>query len=171
MLHILSTSVLPLLLFVAAASDVVSLRIPNWLTGLTALLFFPMAVATAMPLHDFGLHLAAGMGLFVAGFLFFQLGLFGGGDAKLLAAAGLWLGPSLTVQFLFVTAMAGGILALLVLLWSMFNIFWELEAKGKFTQNLGQKLRAIKPNVPYGVALAVGGIFAFKDSWWMAAIA
>lgn len=171
MLHILTTSVLPLLLFVAAASDVLSLRIPNWLTALTALLFFPMALATAMPLNEFGLHIAAGAGLFVAGFVFFQLGLFGGGDAKLLAAAGLWLGPTLTLPFLFMTTMVGGVLALFVMLWSMFNIYWELEANGKFTKVIGQKLRALKPKVPYGVALAAGGLLAFKDSWWMVAIA
>lgn len=170
MLHTLSISVLPLLLIFAATSDVLSLRIPNWLTALTALLFFPMALLTGMPLNEFGMHLIAGAGLFVAGFLFFQLGLFGGGDAKLMAAAGLWFGTAQTLPFLFMTAMAGGILAMLVGLWSMFNIYWEIEANGAFAENFGKQLRSLKPNVPYGFALAIGGIIAFKDSWWMTAV-
>ena len=113
------------------------------------------------------MHLIAGVGLFAAGFLFFQFGLFGGGDAKLMAAAGLWFGTAQTVPFLFMTAMAGGILAVCVGLWSMFNIYWEIEASGSFAENFGKQLRSLKPNVPYGFALAVGGIIAFKDSWWM----
>lgn len=167
MLHTLSVSLLPLLLIFAATSDVLSLRIPNWLTALTAALFFPMAWLTGMPLNEFGMHLIAGVGLFAAGFLFFQLGLFGGGDAKLMAAAGLWFGTAQTVPFLFMTAMAGGILAVCVGLWSMFNIYWEIEASGSFAENFGKQLRSLKPNVPYGFALAVGGIIAFKESWWM----
>ncbi len=167
MLHTLSISLLPLLLIFAAASDVMSLRIPNWLTILTAVLFFPMALATGMPLADFGMHLAAGVGLFVAGFIFFQLGFFGGGDAKLMAAAGLWFGTTQSVPFLFMTVMAGGVLALVVGIWSAISISWEIEGDTAFTASFGKKLRSLKPNVPYGFAFAIGGILAFKDTWWM----
>ncbi len=171
MLHTLSVSVLPLLLIFAATSDALTLRIPNWLTLLTAILFFPMALLTGMPLSEFGLHLISGIGLFCAGFLFFQLGAFGGGDAKLMAAAGLWFGTSQTLPFLFMTAMAGGILAILVGLWSIITIYWEIEGDGTFTENFGKQMRSLKPNVPYGLAFAIGGIIAFKDSWWMKAVA
>lgn len=167
MLHTLSTSLLPLLLIWAAASDVMSLRIPNWLTILTAVLFFPMAWATGMPLHDFSMHLVAGLGLFVAGFIFFQLGIFGGGDAKLMAAAGLWFGTTQSLPFLFMTVLAGGILAMVVGLWSAISLSWEIEGDNKYTVSFGQKLRSLKPNVPYGFAFAIGGILAFKDTWWM----
>lgn len=167
MLHTLSTSLLPLLLIFAAASDVMSLRIPNWLTILTAVLFFPMALATGMPLHDFGMHLVAGIGLFVTGFIFFQLGIFGGGDAKLMAAAGLWFGTSQSLPFLFMTVLAGGILAVVVGVWSALSLSWEIEGDNAFTKSFGQKIRSLKPNVPYGFAFAIGGILAFKDTWWM----
>ncbi len=167
MLQVLSNSLLPVLLIIAAASDVLSFRIPNWLNILTAALFFPMAWATGMPLHEFGIHLAVGLSLFIGGFLFFQFGLFGGGDAKLMAAAGLWFGSTQALPFLFMTALAGGLLALFVGLWSIVAMHWEIHGSDEKVASFGKRLFALKPNVPYGLAFAVGGIIAFKDSWWM----
>jgi prepilin peptidase CpaA len=167
MLQGISLYMLPALLIVAAASDVMSFRIPNWLTLLTALLFFPMALATHMPLHEFGSHLLAGVILFGVGFMFFQFGLFGGGDAKLMAGAGLWFGTTKILPFLFLTALAGGAMAVIVGLWSAVMISWEIEGDAAPLASLGQRLRQLKPNVPYGFALALGGILAFKDTWWV----
>jgi prepilin peptidase CpaA len=45
-----------------------------------------------------------------------MLGATGAGDVKLLAALGAWLGPSRTVQAFFYTAIAGGLLAVVVAL-------------------------------------------------------
>ena len=171
MLQTLSHSMLPILLIAAAASDALSFRIPNWLTALTALLFFPMALATGMPLHEFGAHVLAGVLLFAVGFAFFQLSLFGGGDAKLMAAAGLWFGTSQVLPFLFMTAMAGGALGFVIGLWSMASISWEIHAENIDFAGMGKKLRALKPNVPYGLAFAIGGIIVFKDTWWMNLVA
>lgn len=170
MLQILSNSILPILLIIAGTTDVLSLRIPNWLTALTAALFFPMALATGMPLAEFQMHVLVGVGLFVAGFLFFQLGMFGGGDAKLMAAAGLWFGTAQALPFLFMTAMAGGVLALFVGLWSMMWLHWDIHASDIKVGSLGKRVLALKPNVPYGLAFAVGGIIAFRDTWWMQTI-
>jgi prepilin peptidase CpaA len=167
MLQNLCVFLLPALLITAAASDVMSLRIPNWLTLLIAILFFPMALATHMPLDEFGSHLLAGVILFIVGFLFFQAGVFGGGDSKLMAAAGLWFGTAKMLPFLFMTALAGGVLALVVAFWSAFMISWEIEGENAPLASLGKKLRLLGPNVPYGFAFALGGIIAFKDSWWM----
>ena len=77
MLQTLSLALLPVLMIVAALSDVASLRIPNWLTGLTAALFFPMAFLTGMPLAEFGWHLLAGAILFFVGYGIFAVGFFG----------------------------------------------------------------------------------------------
>jgi prepilin peptidase CpaA len=171
MLQILSNSLLPVLLIIAGTSDVLSLRIPNWLTVLTAVLFFPMALATGMPSAELEMHVLVGIALFIAGFLFFQVGMFGGGDAKLMAAAGLWFGSAQALPFLFMTAMAGGILALYVGLWSMMSLHWDIHASDIKVGSLGKRILALKPNVPYGLAFAVGGIIAFRDTWWMHAIA
>ena len=171
MLHTLSISTLPILLIIAAAGDVVSLRIPNWLTIVTAMLFFPMAFLTGMPLSEFGTHILAGVILFGAGFVFFQFGLFGGGDAKLMAAAGLWFGTSQTLPFLLATALAGGALAFVVGIWSMLLLSWEIHGSGQGLGNFGKKIREMKHNVPYGLEFAIGGIWAFRETWWVTGIA
>lgn len=162
MISFLSITVFPVLMIVAGAGDALSMRIPNWLTLLIAALFLPMALLTGMPWAAIGLHAAVGAAMFVAGFVFFSLGLFGGGDAKLLAAAGLWLGWPDLLPFLVMTAFAGGALALCVGAWSAINLSSEVH-DGTIFRRLG----AIKPNVPYGYAFAIGAILAFPQSWWM----
>ncbi len=162
MVHFLSISLFPVLMIIAGAGDALSLRIPNWLTLAIAALFFPMAWATGMPLDVFGLHVLVGAAFFVIGFLFFSLGMFGGGDAKLLAAASLWFGTAQALPFLVLTVFAGGILAIFVGIWSMISMDWEIHEVKWST-----KLRKLKPNVPYGYAFAIGAILAFPQSWWM----
>lgn len=159
----LSMTVFPLLMIIAGAGDALSMRIPNWLTVLIAVVFFPMAFLVGMPWSMIGLHILVGFGLFIAGFMLFALGLFGGGDSKLLAAAGLWLGWADLMPFLVMTAFAGGLLALCVGIWSAVNTSSEIKG-GSIFKHLG----TIKPNVPYGYAFAVGAILAFPESGWMA---
>lgn len=162
MTNFLSVTVFPLLMIVAGAGDALSLRIPNLLTAGIALLFFPMAALTGMPISMLGLHAGAGIVLFFGGFAMFSLGLFGGGDAKLLAAAGLWFGWPQVLPFLVMSVLAGGILALCVGLWSMVVL-----SSGIGGGSWVKRLAFIKPNVPYGYAFAVGAILAFPESWWM----
>lgn len=162
----LSMYILPVLLTIAATSDVMSFRIPNWLTILTAALFFPVAWVSGMAPHEFGMHLLAGVGLFVLGFILFQSGTFGGGDAKLMAAAGLWFGTAKLIPFLFFTTLAGGVLALAVSLWSVIMIQWEVQVDKTILESFGQKFRKLNLDLPYAVAFAVGGIMALKDSAW-----
>jgi prepilin peptidase CpaA len=166
MLHSVSTYLLPTLMIVAATTDISSFRIPNWLTGLIAVLFFPMALLTGMPLVEFGWHLAAGAILFALGYALFAFGLFGGGDSKLMAAAGLWFGTAQTVPFLVMTGVAGGVLALAVAGWSLFMGFWHYYGTAEGGA-IDQQLKKFRPKLPYGVAFAVGAILAFPNTWWM----
>lgn len=166
MLHIISTILLPALMVTAALTDVTSYRIPNWLTGLTAALFFPMAYLTGMPLVDFGWHLLAGVILFVVGYGLFALRVFGGGDAKLMAAAGLWFGTSHVMNFLLMTSIAGGVLALAYACWSAFS-----RNRNKVAEVVdaatGKVAKKTSPKLPYGFALCVGALLAFPQTWWM----
>ena len=162
MIAFLSITVFPLLMIIAGAGDALSMRIPNWLTLLIAVLFFPMALLTGMSWAAIGLHLVVGVAMFFSGFILFSFGLFGGGDAKLLAAAGLWLGWPHLMPFLVMTAFAGGVLAFCVGVWAMISQESEIRDGSIF-----RRLGSIKPNVPYGYAFAIGAILAFPDSWWM----
>jgi prepilin peptidase CpaA len=164
MIHFLSVSILPILMIIAGAGDALALRIPNWLTFTIFAAFFPLAWATGMPLADFGLHVLTAVILLAVGFALFSAGLFGGGDAKLMAAAGIWFGSSQALPFLVFTVMAGGILALCVAVWSVISLSWSVH-DGTWTK----KFSSLKPNVPYGYAIAIGAILAFPQSWWMVA--
>lgn len=162
----LAAFLFPLLMMVAATDDVLSGRISNRLTLLIALSFFPMAWAAGMPWGTVGLHAGVGLGLLVAGFAAFSLGLLGGGDAKLLGAAGLWFGLTGLAQFLTMTVLAGGLLALAVMAWSLVTFDAELR-----DSRLLRRIGWLKPSVPYGYAIAAGAIAAFPQSWWGAALA
>ena len=164
MIHFLSISIFPLLMIIAGAGDALSLRIPNWLNLVIFASFFPLAWVTGMPLETVGLHVLTGVILFIFGFALFSAGLFGGGDAKLMAAAGIWFGSSQALPFLAFTVMAGGVLAICVGLWSVISMSFELNG-----DPWSKKFLGLKPNVPYGYAFAIGAILAFPQSWWMVA--
>jgi prepilin peptidase CpaA len=164
MTQFLSGAMFPLLLAYAGIGDLLTYRIPNWLTGLMAALFVPMALFTGMP-PEVGLwHLGMGAALLIVGFALYAFGMFGGGDAKLIAVVGLWFGWPASLPFLTYTALAGGVLAIAVLLYSMVWLEGEVRAIGWL-----KKLTSLRPSVPYGLAIAAGAILAFPQSWWMQA--
>jgi prepilin peptidase CpaA len=71
----------------------------------------------------------------------FFLGMMGGGDVKLAAALALWFSPATTLRFLVLMSLAGGVLTLVVM------VLHKVRR------------REGPPEVPYGVAIAFGGIF------------
>ena len=83
---------LAIALLIAIATDLKSRRIYNWLT---------LSIALAAPLYwwssglafwpGVAIQLGAGIGVFMACYLFFALGQMGGGDVKLLGALALWI--------------------------------------------------------------------------------
>jgi prepilin peptidase CpaA len=94
----------------AAMTDVRARRIPNVLTGALALAALPLAL-WAGP-GAFGAALAVAAAVFVLGAGCFALGVLGGGDVKLLAAASLALGYPLAIGFVAATLVCGGLFAL-----------------------------------------------------------
>jgi prepilin peptidase CpaA len=158
----LAQTLFPFLLVTAGVGDFLTYKIPNWLTLAMAAVFFPMAFVTGMPMAAILWQCAAAGVILMVGFGLFATGLWGGGDAKLLAAAALWFSWPALAHFVIYTALAGGVLAGAVMFWSMVNI--DQEVRG---HTWIRRLSNIKPNLPYGVAFAVGGILAFPETWWM----
>src|SRR5882762_9426804 len=56
-------------------------------------------------------HVAAGLLMLLLGVLLFIPGWFGGGDAKLMAAIGLWIGADNLAAYMLWVALAGGVIA------------------------------------------------------------
>ena len=101
------------LVLLACVPDVRTRRIPNALTfgaAATALLFHGATGGWSGLFSSLG-GWALGAALF---FPIFALRGMGAGDVKLLAAVGAWLGPSDVFKVALITAIAGGVLALLV---------------------------------------------------------
>ena len=150
----------PALVLVAAARDATSFTIPNWVSLALAVLFPAAAFAAGMPLPAIGLHIGIGAAALAAGMVMFALRWLGGGDAKLIAAAALWLGWPALMTFLLAAAMTGGALAILLLAMRS-SALRVLVLRGP-----AWMVRLAEPGegVPYGVALAAGVLAAFPLS-------
>lgn len=155
----------PILVIVGALRDVVSFTIPNWVSLALVAAFAPAALTAGLSPTGAGLHLAIGLLALVAGMAMFALGWIGGGDAKLFAAAGLWLGPAAVLPYVVYTAVAGGALALLLVSLRS-GPARPLAMSGPAWVG---RLATPGENVPYGVAIAFGALAAFPGAALMAA--
>jgi len=154
--------VFPALVIFAAVRDVTTFTIPNWISIAATAAFFPAALILHLPLLAILAAVGVGFGFLVAGMVMFALRWIGGGDAKLFAACGLWLGWPATAPFLVWTAVAGGVLALALLSGRK----WSGYYRGVRPQWI---TRLVTPggDIPYGVAIAAGALAAFPSSLLM----
>lgn len=142
------------LISAAALSDLGSYRIPNRLVAFLAALYPLGALLGPGGFDPWAPVLAAA--LLALGFALFAWGRLGGGDAKLLAAVGLWVGLADAPAFLLVTCLAGGALSLAAL--GPGRLVATHLAARVGALRLHQGLAA--GQVPYGVAIAAGGLSA-----------
>ncbi len=155
----------PALVILAGARDATTMTIPNRLNMLAAAAFLPAALVVGLPLPALGMALGLGAAALVVGMVMFALNWIGGGDAKLFAACGLWLGGAATLPFLMWTALAGGALAL--------GLLWGRQAAQMMPvagPSWLKRLLTDGEGVPYGVAIAVGALIAFPESPVMRAL-
>jgi prepilin peptidase CpaA len=92
------------------------------------------------PWPGMAVQLASGAVVFLLFAAAFYAGMMGGGDVKLAAALALWFPPHATLQFIVIMSIAGGLLTLGIVAWHR-------------VKRLGGR-----PQVPYGVAIAFGGL-------------
>lgn len=145
-------------LVLAGLSDLVSLRIPNWLTGAIALAFpvsaLIIAHSSAGESVDWLSHIEAAAVVFAAAAALFACRLLGGGDVKLLAAVALWNGLPMVLPLLFLVAVIGGIFALIVLALRQplvqASILSVLRRAPAFLYS--------RMPIPYGIPIAIAGI-------------
>lgn len=98
---------------VSVATDVRRREVPNAVPLLLLGLFALYAATGAVrPIWDLWQNFAVGAVFLAAGFGLYLTGRFGAGDAKLLAVAGIWIGPALFHLTLFLLGMAAFAMAL-----------------------------------------------------------
>jgi prepilin peptidase CpaA len=158
-----------------AVTDIQSARIPNRLTYSALLAALSLRVALlGLP----GLKSGA-VGMVVAGGLFlllFVLGAMGGGDMKLMAAVGAWVGSAQVTTLILAAALAGGVLAIgrMILnkavgqtLRNMVRLIFYRFTSGLQPHPELNLQSSSSQRVPFGVAIAVGALScASSAAWW-----
>jgi prepilin peptidase CpaA len=162
-------------MLLAAGIDGWKLKVPNWLT-------FPF-VLSGWAFHlwcgGFGalgfslLGTLAGLGLLLAPY---AIGGMGAGDVKLFAGVGAWMGPAVAWWSFCISAMAGGVIAMVMVaglawrqrswlpVWSHAARFETVAVDLLTTHSpveLAERAAQRKPTatlLPYGIPLAVGTI-------------
>lgn len=137
----------------ATYTDVARYKIPNWINVYLVLLFIPAAFLTQIGWATAGWHFLLAFGVLVFTYTMFSFNLIGGGDAKLIPAVLLWIGPAGGIHFVYGMALTGGILALVLLL-------LRKQVPAELAPRFAQPLIAEKKDIPYGVAIFGGAVYA-----------
>lgn len=146
--NLLPAALLGALLIVAAICDLKHRIIPNRLNliiALTAPIAWWAAGLSLWP--DVAWQVGAAAAVFAGFAALFFIGGIGGGDVKMIGALALWIDVRLLLSLLLVMAIVGGVIAGFMLIRNKI---------GKAEQN---------PEVPYGVAIAVAGLWALHQQY------
>ena len=156
---IILLAVPPVVAVMAAVRDLTTMTIPNWMSLVLAALFLPAALVAGLAWLSILTHLGIGAAALAVGIGLFALRVLGGGDAKIMAALILWLGPAAVLPFLLWTAIAGGALALILL-----TARSRLPALAGIGPAWVGRLMEPKGDIPYGVAICLGALKAWPIS-------
>lgn len=158
-------------LIVAAVIDGYQLKVPNWIT-------FPMVFSGwALSALSFGWEgfLWSLVGTFVGLALLLPAYLVGGmgaGDVKLLAGVGAWVGGTTTFYAFCVTAVVGGVIAIVMVLaqrawkkhyqqfWTIYNELTTIRDTDKLSEIAAERKKSMML-LPYGIPIAIGTIAYF----------
>ena len=154
------------LALVASAYDVTQRTIPNWATAAGSVA--GVALAWLGGGSTAALHLLTAALVLLCGLPLYTRGVLGGGDVKLLVAVSALLGPRLLPAALALTALAGGVIALIEAVRRGVLLPLVLEGRDalfRFARlaDGGGQLRAAAAaslNVPYGLAIGIGAVGA-----------
>jgi prepilin peptidase CpaA len=153
---------------VGGITDVSTRRIPNKLT------YFGMLVAIVGRFalegwHGLGSAIAGGLVGGGAFLIFFLLHAMGAGDVKLITAVGCFVGPSLAIEIVFASAIAGGIFAIIYALWQgrlravLVNVVDLVRFHAAVGAEVHPSLNLSNPQaarLPYVVAIAAGVLYS-----------
>lgn len=159
MFHSVLMMMFPLAMAFAAATDLLTFKIPNRISLALIAGFLVVAPLSGMSWTTFFLHVATFAAVLAVGFALFSAGLFGGGDAKLLAAAALWVGYDSMPMYAAMVAICGGVLAVALLL------FRRLPLPPVLMQHAWiERLHSRESGMPYGIALAAAALWIYPST-------
>ncbi|HEX7921039.1 MAG TPA: prepilin peptidase [Bradyrhizobium sp.] len=155
----------PALMAFAAASDLLTMTIPNRISLALAAGFFVLAPLIGMGVQDILSHAGAGALVLVVTFGMFAMGWVGGGDAKVAAAAGLWFGFEHLLPYLVFASLFGGALTVLLLQLRQWPLPYALANQAWLS-----RLHDKRTGIPYGIALALGALLIYPETDWIKTI-
>jgi prepilin peptidase CpaA len=158
-------TVLPGAVAFAAAMDLLTMKIPNRISAVMVLAFFPLALLLGLGAWDILNHVGAGLGVLALGILLFIPGWFGGGDAKLMAAIALWIGPDALVPYFIYAAVTGGFIAMAIM--SARTVPLPRLLLG---EAWALRLHRQDAGIPYGLALAAGALMVYPHTVWFTGV-
>jgi prepilin peptidase CpaA len=160
------------ILILAASTDMAERRIPNLipLSGLVLALLLALLSPQALTPAECVAGALAGLLMFLP---FYALRGMAAGDVKLMAAVGAFVGPALAWRIGITTFLVGGVLALLMLVFS--GRLWQgLVNLGQLCKGLALRARygtrplpaASAGGIPYAVAIALSTIGTLSWQRW-----
>jgi prepilin peptidase CpaA len=155
----------PAVMAFAGAMDLLTMTIPNRISLALAASFVAAAPLAGLSLEGWLSHIGAGVLVLAAGIIMFSRGWLGGGDAKLLAAAALWVGFDDLLVYCTQVAVLGGLLALLVV------VYRRLPVPHAASPGWAVRLHERGTGIPYGLAIAGAALMIYPRTHWFAAFA
>lgn len=167
MIDVLALFLFPALMAYSAWSDLFTMTIANWISGLLIATFIGMALVSGVSVQTILLgHLACGVAVLVLTFSLFAFGWIGGGDAKLAAATAVWLGWDHLTDYGLLASILGAALTIAILR------FRKVTLPRAFSSTTWiSRLHDNKTGVPYGIALACAGLALYPETpVWQAVV-
>ena len=156
---LLVLTIFPAAMIIAAVSDLFTMTISNKVSLGLVLGFLLLSAFLGMDAKAIGMHLLAGLAMLAISFTLFARGWIGGGDAKLFAATAIWMGWSNLLEYVLIASVLGG--ALTILLLSLHNLPMPNILVKQYWFN---RLHTLEKGIPYGLALAAGGIYIYPNT-------
>ncbi|POF34442.1 A24 family peptidase [Roseibium marinum] len=155
--------IFPMLVAFGGASDLLTMTIRNRVSILLIAGFAGLALATGLPLSDWGMHALGLLVVFPVCFGFFSAGWMGGGDVKFISAIALWIGltPELGA-FVILVSIYGMVLTFGLL----FLRKIEVVPVALATQDWFARLHDRRGGIPYGIAIAAAGLKIYPSTEW-----
>lgn len=156
-----ATVLFVVLVLAAAVLDAWKFIIPNSIVVSLVGLFLVVALISPYDANWIW-RLGITLGVFAVVTVGFATKVIGGGDAKLMTALALWTGQEFIIEYLFLTALAGGVVTAVVYV-SRRGIFAALVMIFKKADPKLPRLLVVGEPIPYGVAIAAGALFLVDD--------